>query len=227
MPHQSPSLTWIPMNTLLRWFVSYVLSSSSSSSWAEWWQFICLYLLFACPLHPIQCHKELWCSLYSKIHHKGFLIYSLQIKTDFYLKLKRTGIILNICLLSEVWLIGCWVSFFSLSGESSDAASSQSVSIRHLQPERHRGSVCEAAQRDPGQKLRQLFRVLWEVGAGGTRQQTVQRDGGKQEVLWVPTRWCTLAYWFRISSIIFFNCKMIELIQFTFFLLQWKMWAVL
>lgn len=80
-------------------------------------------------------------------------------------------------------LIPCLV--LAALGESSDAASGQGVSLGHLQPDGHRGPVCQAAEGDPGQELCQLFRVLREVGAGGARQPTVQGDGGKQEIMWV------------------------------------------
>lgn len=73
------------------------------------------------------------------------------------------------------------------TGESSDTTSGQSISLWHLKLEGHRGPVCEAAEGDTGQELCELFRLLWEVGAGGTCQQTVQRDWGEQQIKWVVT----------------------------------------
>lgn len=52
------------------------------------------------------------------------------------------------------------VVFPAPSGQSSDAASGQSVALRYLQPEGHRGPVRPAAEGDPRQELCQLLRVL-------------------------------------------------------------------
>lgn len=76
-------------------------------------------------------------------------------------------------------------SVFCPVGESSDSTSGQSLPLRHLQFTGYRGPVCQAAEGDPGQEFCQLFRVLWEVGAGGACQQTLQGDRREQEIKWV------------------------------------------
>ena len=68
-------------------------------------------------------------------------------------------------------------------GDPSDVAASTGLSLRHLLPEGHRGSVRQTTEGDPGQEFCQLFRLLREVGAGRARQPLVQRDRGEQEVM--------------------------------------------
>lgn len=66
-------------------------------------------------------------------------------------------------------LCALWVE-----GQSCDPEEDQSVAVRSGQRGGHRKPLCPPAQGDPRQELRQLFRLLREVGAAGTSAPTLQ-----------------------------------------------------
>ena len=68
----------------------------------------------------------------------------------------------------------------------SGAAAGAGLAVGPLCGAGHREPVGAAAEGDPGQELRQLLRVLREVGAGGAGGPPVPGDGGEPEIKWVP-----------------------------------------
>lgn len=67
-------------------------------------------------------------------------------------------------------------------GQSGDSEEDQSVAVGPGQRGGHRKPLRPPAQRDPRQELRQLLRLLREVGAAGASAPPVQGERAEQKV---------------------------------------------